>query len=347
MMRGLIERWHRGQLDADYGMPSGIRLVMGCPVWGDPFVSRFLDYCLPTIRANQDALDAVGWAFVLFVDEDAERRLRPHLPATAKLVRLPAEIMDGLYREPGHKYALLAAVHNLLIFKAKSIGAGFHMTVADTVYSHDYFRNLMRLAEKHDAIHHTGFAIVATTGLPALEDYRLGDRLVMTARQLGAIGWEHLNPQWASWTMNGIEDFAEMPNSHYIHWRGRSSVHIHCAHQSAAWIGPDRCQKVKPSIGGTVDSELPRYMAGPAYAPRLEDGLAYLVIAGASEPTPRVPFEEFRAEFWRFIGGSRDFLPYFTTPCPVPVPEDDRYPSETELDHRMARLMAKLEEGRT
>lgn len=333
----LIRDWHARELATDYGL-SGARVVTGSPLWGDDFVDHFERYCAPSLLAN----DLGDCEIVLFVDGPTEQRLQGS-PLPVRLIRLPEPIVEALYREPGHKYPLLAAAHNLLIHKAAGIGAGFHMTVADTVYSENYFANLARLAERHDAISHTGFAIKDWSGLPAIDALRVdGAALALSAEALGAIGWEHLNPQWASWTMDGITDFREMPNSYYIHWRGQRSVRIHCAHQSAAWIGPERCMKVTPNYAGTIDSELPRYMAGDTYTPTLTDDMVFVCISMEAPPVPRVSFDAFAAEMWRFIGGNREFLPYFRTPVHVPAPLDERAPSEAELDARMGQLMQRL-----
>lgn len=71
--------------------------------------------------------------------------------------------------------------------------------------------------------------------------------------------------------------------------------------------------------------------------------MVYVVLAGASPPTPRIGFDAFKREFWQFIGNDRAFLPYFTTPVHVPVDHDGTRPTEAELDVRMARLMERLE----
>jgi len=347
-LQPLIRDWHAHELQADYGL-DGVRLVMGCPVWGDLYVDQFLGYCLPSLVANK--ID--GCALVLFVDGPTEQRLLGYpCPIPTIFRRLPEPIMEGLYAEPGHKYFLLAAAHNLLIHQAAKVGAGFHMTVPDTVYSVNYFENLERLGKQHAAIAHTGFAIVPRTGLPVLDGFRQASTLKISAADLGRIGWEHLNPQWASWTMDDITDFQSsgengqlplMPSSHYIHWRGRDAYRIHCAHQSAAWISPERCKQVTPELGGTVDSELPRYLAGDFYAPTLADDMTYIVIACESPVDGRVPFEVFQKEFWRFIGSDRRFMPYFLAPCVVPAPHDESAPDDAELDRRLAALIARLE----
>lgn len=349
-MVSAIHDWHRSEWDADYDF-GGANMVMGCSLWGKSYVDNFLAYCAPSLRANR--LD--GWAVVLFVDGPTERLLDGLELGGARvcLRRLPEAIMDVLHAEPMRKYPLLAAVHNLLIHQAGKANAGFHMLVADAVYSQRYFQNLERLSLRHDAIVHTGFAIVADTGLVALDPYRRedddGQRLYISPESLGRIGRQYLNPQWASWSMDDIAaDFKEMPDSysHYIHWRGRDHFRIHCPHQSAVWISPERCRKVEQPLGGTVDSELPRYLAGSFYQPTLDDEMTYIVIAEEGVPAPRVPFEKFRHDFWRFIGDNRDFLPVFFRPCVVPARLDPNAPSNEELDSRMDRMMAKLEEGR-
>lgn len=51
-------------------------------------------------------------------------------------------------------------------------------------------------------------------------------------------------------------------------------------------------------------------------------------------------------EFWRFIGDNRAFLPIWFKPCIMRVPFDGSAPSDEELDERLERMLAKLEEGR-
>ncbi len=331
----LIREWHKHELGEDYRLKGPI--VMGCPLWHVSFINNFLNYCLPSLRSTEVLPYS---SLVVFADWEAEQRLTG-LPYV-KLRRLPEPLATRVRNNPEFKYMLLAAAHNILIHQAAKADAGFHMLVPDTIYSNHYFHRLMNLTKKHQAIAHTGFAFVSHTALPVLDRFCRYGLLTITASELGKIGWEHLNPQWASWTMDGIIDFDEMPDSHYIHWRGQDHVRIHCAHQSAAWIGPERCKKVTAELGGTVDSELPRYMAGDFYQPVLSDEMTYAVIAGVSPIVPRVPFDKFKADFWRFIGDNRAFLPIFSKPCVVPAPFNESAPDNAELDLRMVRLMERL-----
>jgi hypothetical protein len=77
-----------------------------------------------------------------------------------------AHSLDGFV-----KYDILTAVHNLLIHKARDIGAGFHMMTADHIYSEAFFENLLRLGEQHDAIPHAPLNVDPGTALPLVEEF--------------------------------------------------------------------------------------------------------------------------------------------------------------------------------
>lgn len=334
----LLRDWHARELATDYGLQG--KLVTGYPLWGPGYVADWLAYCLPSMMAN----DMADSEIVIYVDAAAELALQG-IRFPVLLRRLPDAIMAMLYESPGYKYPLLAGVHNLLVHKAGEAGAGFHMSTSDAIYSENYFRNLMRLAETHEAVVHTGFAFDPWNAMPLIEAYRRGDALPIPAADLGAIGWKYLNPQWASWTMDTVpEDFSAMPNSHWIHWRGQRSVRIHSAHQSPVWIGPERCKGVAPNFGGTLDSELPRYVAGDFHTPTLADDMAYVVIGGSNPTTPQIDWETFKREFWMFIGDNKAFLPFFRSAVHVPVPFDAAAPSDDVLDARFREFITRLED---
>ncbi len=339
MIGDLIKEWHShslGNIGEELGSP---RLVMGSPLWGEEFVSDFLNYHLPSLLTNR--LDDI--AIVLYCDGPAEQALH-NLPYPIHIRRLPDAVMEGIYREPAYRHPLLAAVHNLLINEAAHIGAGFHFTCPDAIYSDSYFNRLLDMTERHDAMVQSALVMSKDTGRAALERIRQGRTIFMaSAAELGRIGWENMNPQWASWTMDGNVDFNDMPWSHFLFWRGKDTVRIHCAHANPIWISTARCAKAGTALGGTIDSELPRYVAGDFYAPKISDQLVCISMCSEGPTTPRIPFAHYQEEFWKFIGNNRDFLPFFTAPGVVPIPFDDSAPDDAELDRRLARLMARLE----
>lgn len=341
----LIHAWHRQELGEGRIHPSAARMVMGTPVWGEPYTSDFLAYGLPSILASREALDAAGWSLVLYVDDESWKRLAPRfevgdIPSQFRLI--PGDIMAAVRENGQWKYPILAAVHNILIHEAGRLGAGFHMMVADGIYSEHYFANLLRLGAHHQAIPHTGFATERVPTLAALEPFLQGGVLRIPAPDLGQIGWDNLVTPWRGWALT--EDMDMMPEAHWMHARGTDRVHLHSAHQSAGWIGPDLCKRVTAPLGGTVDSELPRYMGNAPYATQLADEMTMVALAGSSPQTGLTPFARYKTEFWRFIGNNREFLPYMAQPCPVPLASlDPEQASVDELNARAARLMAALE----
>lgn len=352
MVVGLIHDWHRGMFTGQTPFPamSAGGLVMGCPLYGEVYSDRFAEYVLPSMlsRRNRYALERMDWQIVMFVDGYARERLKA-ADAPLAFVDIPQPIMDGVLAEGNYKYPLLTACHNILVHKARDIGAGFHMLVGDTIYGDGYFENLERLAKTHDAMAQTALTVEAFGALPAIEKYRQADgSIAVPGWQLAYIGVEHMAPDWASWNMDGITDFSEMPSSHYIHFRSKDTIRAHCAHKNVAWINNDRCTRIEPHLGGTLDSELPRYIAGGFYTPRLEDDMAVLSLSGHNPPVGRQPWASYKRGFWDFIGNggkNNRFLPYWLHGCEWPAPYDGSRPDRAEIDATFGRLMEKLYEG--
>jgi hypothetical protein len=109
------------------------------------------------------------------------------------------------------------------------------------------------------------------------------------------------------------------------------------------WIAPDLCAAVSPEFGGTLDSELPRYLGPSFYIPTADDDMAYCALDdGRSVPTPRVPFDRFKSSLLGDMGGNADFMAYFKTPCVVPALPTEGYPTDAEIDQRFSQLVERL-----
>lgn len=349
MTQSLIHEWHRNELSITYPQIAGARLIMGCPLWGEPYVPRFLRYGLPSILASREALTAFGWELVLYVDPPTWSALMPFLYQMRVPVQLrciPQTIMEVLRQGGVTKYWLLAAIHNLLVHEAGKRGAGFHMLVADITYSDRYFANLIELADHYGGVAQNGLTISFGGAEPLLEGFRHPNgTLAVPARALGQIGWENLVGEWKSWSMDEIEDpLAEMPNSHFIHWRARDSVRIHSAHMSAVWMSTAKCQAAGTGLGGTIDSELPRYVGQDFYIPAAHDDMSYVALDdGRGAPTARTSFNAFKSSLLQLIDRRQDFMEYFRTPCIVPALPLDGFPADDEVEQRFQRLMALME----
>ncbi len=348
MTETLIKEWHAAELRMQYPQIGFPRLIMGTPIWGEAYVRRFLDWNLPSILSSREALESFGWELIIYTDAATVQILAEGLQGRVQgQVRvLPQEIMEVMHRGDVAKYWLLAAIHNLLVIEAGRRGAGFHMLVADIAYSQGFFAKLIELGRRYDGIVQQAQTISFNDARPLLEGFRRPDGiLAVPARQLGQIGWDHMVGEGKSWTMDGIEDpTLEMPNSHFIHWRGRDSVRIHSAHMSPLWMSPARCATVTPEVGGTLDSELPRYVGRDFYIPSVADDMTYVALdESRSQPTPRTSFEAFKTSLLQLIAYRQDFMEYFRAPCWVPALPIDGFPTDDEVEERFQRLMALID----
>lgn len=346
-MSDLIKAWHRHQLMGGNAPADGKYILMGCPIWGAQHVGWFFDYGLPSLMAplNRKALDERGWHLVLYVEAERLEEFRARLDGynvPAELRLLPTEIMALLAEDGRHRFALLAAVHNLLIHEAGRCGAGFHMMLPDHVVSRNFVPNFYKLTDQYNAIAQTTLTAVPTV----LE--RLEQRLVkgkMSSEKLMALAWEGMTDQWRSWSMDGIEDFSGVPLTDFIHWRTQTAVRMHCAHMNAMWIAAPRCRRAALEYGGTIDSELPQYMAGPTYVPLAKDDVTFIALSTGGPAAPIAPVAQFKQAFMDNLGKDRpqDFLNFFAAPCEMPISPADGFPTDAEVESRFQRFMVTLE----
>jgi hypothetical protein len=323
------------------------RLVMGCPLWGETYTEWFMKYCLPSILApaNRKALDAAGWRLILYTDQD---QLIDYLPAGVPIeIRgLPEGYAEAIAENGHEKFKIVAVVHNLLVHEAgRYPEAGFHMLLPDHVYSERFFSNLLWLAWKHPAIVQTSLTCVEADIGPVLEFHRQPDgSLTVPATRLGTLGSLTMTPQWRSWCLSDNETLEQMPNTDFIFWQGYDHIRMHCAHQNLMWLSPNRCRHADTNVGGTLDSELPRYTHNYCFSPQVEDDMGFIALSGGGEPAPIVDFAKFRKDFWANLDGNKDFEKYVRTPCFLPCEPADGFPSGKELDFKFQQVMRKLEE---
>jgi hypothetical protein len=327
------------------------RLIMGCPIWGETYIHWFRSYGLPSILApaNRKALEMAGWQLILYVEDPVEWKtwvVHSGIETPLQFRKLPEGFLKALKKDGNLKFLLLSAIHNALIIEAgRYPDAGFHMLLPDHVFSDHFFANLLWLAYKHPAIVQTSLTSVAEQVLPRLAGYRrLDDSLSVPASHLGSIGWETMTDQWRSWSLDGNETFDQMPNTDFVFWRGDDHVRMHCAHQNLMWLSPNRCRYVTTEIGGTLDSELPRYTRNYCFTPQLDDDMAFIALSSSGPPAPIVDFAKFRKDFIANLAGNRDFEKYVRAPCFLPCEPVDGFPSADALDLKANQLLRKLEE---
>lgn len=313
--------------------PHGIipGLILGCPLWGDSWIDRFLAFCLPSMREPENRAALEGCRLVIFTDAAGMDRLRD-VPGL-ELHEMPPFVMGW------DKYRILAACHHELLAEAARTGVGITMMVPDIIYARGFFANLKRLAGQHEAIVGLNLWANAETALPELEGWRLGDgSLSISPLDLGELGWRYLHPSWRAFVLNGID---AMPAVHLIAWRGVDAIHIRCPHLNPLWLSPRLCREARPS--DNLDAVLPELIpAGVTpYVPTLEDGLTLLEFVEETDKPP-VGIGTFQ-EFARHVRCARPDLRFFDCDIRVPIyPRSDGLPA-AEINAQFAAIVERLE----
>lgn len=327
----LITEWYEAERQKPIRGRAEAKVVTGFPLWGDAYVRRFKDYMLPSMLApgNRDLFER--GEVVLYVDRAALRDLEIWgVPATLRLI--PDEVMAVVRAEPGYKYTLLAAVHNLLIQQAAAKGAGFSMTCADHVYSDRFFERLLHRGKTHDAIAHLAL-ITSEAGIGPV----LANRPRLSARKLGSAGWHFASGLMRSWLMNDVETLDTLPGSHILVWRGLDAIHIHCPHLTPIWLSAERCKAMPTDLGNTLDAM--GHLYPDFYVPTVADDMTVLTLDDTrNHPAARVPFETFREGFRPFAS----CMAQFRARCVIPtLPAPDGLPADV-IEQRFAQVVENL-----
>jgi len=341
----LIEAWYQSELQQQHSQRDDAKVVMGFPLWGESYVRCFLDYTLPSMMApaNRAALEMQHVELVLYVDDAAfamlSRLVITDLPIYLRII--PDPIMQALYTNPGWKYVLLTAVQKLLLQQAADKNAGFSTVVADLIYSERYFEQLLELGQTHDAIAHQTLIVSRRNGAVDFDLLRQDGVLALSARELGTLGWKHVSGLMRSWLLNDNETFDTAPGTHFILWRGKDFVRMHCPHITPVWLSAARCRAAPQGLGVTLDASAPSYMGLDFYMPQLSDDMCFITFDNSRDaPAGNVPFEIFRD------GLRRDFMacmPQFKVPVMVPtLPATDDFLPDDVIEQRFQKLVGLL-----
>lgn len=329
----LITEWYEAERQQIAHDSPDTSLVMGFPLWGETYARRFLDFGLPSLRANRAAFLEARADLVVYVDEPT----RPMLPPSLHTRVIPHDVMQVLHAEPGYKYALLTAVHKLLIQQAAAKGAGFNAGTADVVYSDRFFERLLDLGRTHDAIANLALIVSGERAGPELSSHRQGKVLSLSAPELGSIGWRHISGLMGSWLVDDVE---APPASHVLLWKGLDAIHIRCPHPTPIWLSPARCRAVPTDIGDTLDAMGPLYLGSDFYAPTVADGMTVLTLDDTRDhPAARVSPETFRTGMHQFAG----CMAQFRARCVIPtLPAPDGLPDDV-IDQQFQQLLQLID----
>lgn len=305
-------------------------ILIGCPVWGDLWIERFLRYCLPSIQegSNWAAIDDR----VIYTDARGMQQLRG---TPCELIEISPQIMAQ------DRFAILRWTQEQLLRRAADTGAGLAAMMPDIVYSCGYFPNLKRLAALHDVIVCQNLWAESGPFLKRIDAHRKHDNSIsINAVNLGQLGWDCLHPMWERFLVNGRNFRRDMPISHAIAWRGQHSVHIHSAHLNALWLAPELCRAavLTSNIDACLADLIPANVK--PYVPTLDDNLTLVEFADVGNKPQHVhggSFGEF-AQAMRRVGNLR----LFRHCCRVPTFEHPDGMTDAQIARSFRQIFLRL-----
>jgi hypothetical protein len=146
-------------------LPSGLFrrsfAVVGSIAWGQPFVDKFMNYCVPSLLApgNIPALARKKRVVHSIVTTEADRNriiahpIFPRLKKVAEIVFtcFPAEFLAERERQGYNFYYFYGLLDHQSVFLASALNADLYLLPVDVVYSRESLKHLsMRLARDAD-----------------------------------------------------------------------------------------------------------------------------------------------------------------------------------------------------
>lgn len=307
--------------------PNNMRLLLGCVVWGEKYLNRFLQYGVPSLLApaNLPVLLGLGDTICIMIhtNQDSFPILKAdpgllklaELGACIELQPIPQSIIDKVPEHPKNKYKLIGAVHNLHMKQAKYMRCAYHMLMPDHVYSESYFFGLkVKAAEGHDAIVHGGLS--CTIEDAASELVSEDGVLVRNARQLNGIAWNNLHDMFKPYVMNGRNLDKDCPVCSHMIFSSKRNVHVMSPHHSIAYLSHGALMRGPIRLFNTIDSQLPYFISESMKVtiPRPEDDMSYIEISDRQKdhraPEPH-DLLMFCLQFWLANYCEPGFLRFF------------------------------------
>jgi hypothetical protein len=188
--------------------------VIGSVVWGQRFVDKFMDYCLPSLLApgNIPALARKRKVVHSIVTTEADRdRIVAH-PAFARLRELaevvftcfPQEFLERREQSGYNFYHFYGLLDHQSVFMASALQADLYLLPIDCVYSRDCLRNFSSYLERDADCCSVGSIEAIESELRAWLDVdtrRRANVLDLPSRELVQAASEHPDRYFRSLTM--------------------------------------------------------------------------------------------------------------------------------------------------
>lgn len=240
------------------------KLCISVVAWGDEFRDRLVNICLQSMRLQD--LDREVF-IMLHTDKGV------HVDGFEILnCIIPQELL--CQAQGDNKYWLMGANQSIHLMWAKRYNASIHFTCPDHLYSRNYFKNLLRLAD-------AGHKIIAQTTFSGDIDY-MRNMTNSSSGELMRVAIEHPHPQFAA------EEFKThewMPNSHRIHWIDGDTYYTRSPHMQLSYLDLSVIENLPDKLFTSHDSELEKIIPEGSlfYVPSAEDDLLVMELSKATD----------------------------------------------------------------
>lgn len=270
-----IVDWLHGKMQEVAPNPAENCLVISMLVFGDAYVDKLLNQTLKSMMAFGNLpclavekqvvfhLQTTEEGYVCIQGSDIVHRIKA-LGVRIEYV-LIAPAISRLLTSSEINYWMLGASASLALHYAKSLGAAFHHSYPDIVYSEKFFSELLRLSKQHGAILGSGMRSDEHLMLPALAPYTNAVSLTIPHTDLMA---HHLNCLHnASWgyLVNNRPNYWLFPQAHVQLWESEDCLHINSPHLMAHWLNYEVIKDLPPRFYMTLDSEMDLICKGEHY----------------------------------------------------------------------------------
>lgn len=264
-------------------------IVLGMTCYGQRYLHSFLNYTLPSLLSEGNLptlIKSRDVRLVIHTDAEGEKIFHERgLPVVADVV-------------PMDKYELIGKHQHFDLALAKEKGADYHLLMPDFVYSGDFFKNMLKAAEKHTAITRLVVSTAQETIWPFL-------KVGMPAKELATLSLQHMHPGIRHWLMPE----GGLPNNHVIVWETEHTLRMCSPHQTVVYIANEAIKLDDSNV--SLDAILDKVIDGPIYCTKPEDEMVIIEISpkDSRQPNDRaVDLKEFTRVFkWNTKNSAKQF----------------------------------------
>ena len=328
-----IVKWMRDEMNITvaFDQSFGPIIIINLLAFEKKYTKAVIDNLIPSWKTNGN-LDALNKKFRVIVNIFTTASSHQSLAMSgvligldARITYIPKDIVDGLDNE--NIYMLLGAVTSISLALAKKNNAALHFAAPDTIYSSNYFSNLVRLSETHNNILMPCHCADAMAITPALETYRKNGVINIPVADLCSIGINsRLIYDYPSFVNNRPQTDC-LPMSHKLWWETEDKLIMHTPHMNAAYLSATTLQNIDDRFFHTIDSEIATICKGDDfYLPQAEDDMYLLEINEQSSRNTSdgyLAFSEYPRYQWQVLG-LHDSLKFFRKSMSVKINRDLR-----------------------